>query len=100
MVQYLPFLLVFGAACGLSYIREIDRLERDEEPRQVGKLFVAVGVASLVPTFLFTLISADAGLILLTLTLYLATALAGVYAGHRTAWRVYCKRNPDLYEDE
>ncbi len=100
MIKLLPFLLLFGSACFLAYLKEIDRLERDQEPRQVGKRFVAVGVASLVLTFLFTLISADAGLILLTLTLYLATALAGVYAGHRTAWRVYCKRNPDLCEEE
>ena len=100
MMKYLPFVLLFGAACGLAYIKEIDRLERDEEPRSDGKRFVAVCVASLVLTLLFTLLSADAGLILLTLTLYLATALAGVYAGQRLALTVYRKRNPDQFEEE
>ena len=100
MIKLLPFLLLFGSACFLAYLKEIDRLERDQEPRQVGKRFVAVGVASLVLTFLFTLISADAGLILLTLTLYLATALAGIAAGSAIALTVYRRRNPDLFEEE
>ena len=100
MIKLLPFLLLFGSACFLAYLKEIDRLERDQEPRQVGKRFVAVGVASLVLTFLFTLISADAGLILLTLTLYLATALAGIAAGNAIALTVYRRRNPDLFEEE
>jgi hypothetical protein len=42
----------------------------------------------------------DAGLILLTLSLYLSTALAGVYAGQKLAWGIYCKRNPDLTDEE
>ena len=100
MIKLLPFLLLFGSACFLAYLKEIDRLERDQEPRQFGKRFVAVGVASLVLTFLFTLISADAGLILLTLTLYLATALAGIAAGSAIALTVYRRRNPDLFEEE
>ena len=51
-------------------------------------------------TILFTLWSVDAGLILLTLSLYLAAALAGVYIGQKLAWLIYCKRNPDLTKEE
>ena len=42
----------------------------------------------------------DAGLILLTLTLYLVSLLSGIAAGQWLAWMVYCKHNPDLFEDE
>ena len=49
---------------------------------------------------LFTMLSADAGLILLTLTMYLAVLLLGIYLGQKLAWIVYCKRNPDLFEEE
>ena len=100
MVKYLPFLLLFGSACGLSYIKEIDRLERDEAPRQDGRRFLLIGLAALVLSILFTLWSADAGLILLTLTLYLGAALLGILAGHRIALGVYIKRNPGLFEEE
>ena len=100
MVPYLPFLLVFGAACGLSYIREIDRLERDEDPNSSGKRLIVISFCSLGLSFLFTLISADAGLILLTLSLLMLSILAGIAAGQKLAWRVYCKRNPDLCEEE
>ena len=31
---------------------------------------------------------------------YLAAALAGVYAGQKLAWLIYCKRNPDLTKEE
>ena len=100
MMQYLPFLLLFGAACGLSYIREIDRLERDCEPAAGGKRLFAIGFAALLLTLLFTMLSADAGLILLTLTMYLAVLLLGIYLGQKLAWIVYCKRNPGLIEEE
>ena len=100
MMKYLPFVLLFGAVCGLAYIKEIDRLDRDEDPRENGKKFFLTAVASLVLTFLFTLWSVDAGLILLTLSLYLSTALAGVYAGQKLAWGIYCRRNPDLTDEE
>ena len=99
MAKYLPFLLLFATSCWLSYIKEIDRLERDEEPRQDGKRFLLIGLASLVLSFLFTLWSADAGLILLTLTMYLGTLLLGIAAGHRIALAVYCKRNPELFDE-
>ena len=100
MMQILPFLLLFGAACGLSYVREIDRLERDEEPSRNGKRFLVITFCALGLSFLFALWSMDAGLILLTLTLYLISLLAGIVAGQWLAWMVYCKRNPDLFEDE
>ena len=100
MMKYLPFALLFSAACGLAYIKEIDRLDRDEDPRENGKKFFLTAVASLVLTFLFTLWSVDAGLILLTLSLYLSTALAGVYAGQKLAWGIYCRRTPDLTDEE
>ena len=99
-MAYIPYLLLFAAACGLAYVKEIDRLDRDEEPSENGKKFFLTVLASLVLTILFTLWSVDAGLILLTLTLYLAAALAGVYAGQKLAWLIYCKRNPDLTTEE
>ena len=100
MKLLLPFALLFGAALGLAYVKEIDRLDRDEDPRENGRKFFLNAVASLVLTFLFTLWSVDAGLILLTLSLYLSTALAGVYSGQKLAWGIYCKRNPDLTDEE
>ena len=99
-MKYLPFLLLFLAACTLSYIREIDRLDRDEEPAGDGKKLFLIGFSSLILTLLFTLWSVDAGLILLTLTLYLIVLLSGIHAGHRIAWMIYRKRNPDLFEEE
>ena len=100
MMQYLPFLLLFGAACGLSYIREIDRLERDCDPAGNGRKLFLIGFSSLLLTLLFTLWSADAGLILLTLSLYMIVLLAGIHAGHRIAWMIFRKRNPELFEEE
>ena len=100
MMKYLPFVLLFGAACGLAYIKEIDRLDRDEDPRENGKKFFLTAVASLVLTFLFTLWSMDAGLILLTLTFYLICVLAGISMGQTIAWLIYRKRNPDLTDEE
>lgn len=100
MVKYLPFLLLFGAAWGLSYVKEIDRLERDEKPARSGKRFVILTFVSLAVSFLFTLWSVDAGLILLTLSLYLFAVLAGIAAGQKTAWAVFCRRNPQLFEEE
>ena len=100
MMKYLPFVLLFAAACGLAYIREIDRLDRDEDPRENGKKFFLTAIASLVLTFLFTLWSVDAGLILLTLSLYLFALLLGIYAGQKIAWTIYRKRNPDLNDEE
>ena len=100
MASFLPYLLLFAAACGLAYVKEIDRLDRDMDPSDNGKKFFVTVLASLVLTILFTLWSVDAGLILLTLTLYLAAALAGVCAGQKLAWLIYCKRNPDLTKEE
>ena len=100
MMELLPFLLLFGVSCGLAYIKEIDRLERDEDPAGGGKRLFAIGFAALVLTLLFTLWSADAGLIMLTLTLYLIALLMGIYAGQKLAWLIYRKRNPDLFEEE
>ena len=100
MKLLLSFLLLFGSALVLAYIKEIDRLDRDEEPSENGKKFFLTVLVSLVLTILFTLWSVDAGLILLTLTLYLSAALAGVYAGQKLAWLIYCKRNPDLTDEE
>lgn len=100
MMQILPFLLLFGASCALSYVKEIDRLERDEEPSRNGKRFLVIIFCALGLSFLFALWSMDAGLILLTLTLYLMSLLAGIAAGQWLAWMVYCKRNPDIFEDE
>ena len=96
----IPFVLFFAAACFLAYVKEIDRLERNEEPRRNGRRFLVVTFGALGLSFLFTLWSADAGLILLTLTLYLGTVLAGIYAGQWLAQLIVCKRNPDLFEEE
>ena len=92
--------LLFCAACALSYLKEIDRLERDEDPNESGKRLVVIALFALVLSFLFTLLSADAGFIMLTLSLLLFSILAGIAVGHRIAWHVYCKRNPDLFEEE
>ena len=100
MMKVLPFILLFGAAGVLSYIREIDRLERDCEPAAGGRRLFAIGFAALLLTLLFTMLSADAGLILLTLTMYLAVLLLGIYLGQKLALIVCCKRNPDLFEEE
>ena len=100
MMQYLPFLLLFGAACGLSYIREIDRLERDCDPAGNGRKLFLIGFSSLLLTLLFTLWSADAGLIALILSGLLIAGLAGINAGQKLAWHIYCKRNPELTDEE
>ena len=100
MVKLVPFILFFVCACFLAYVKEIDRLERDEEPARSGKRFLLVTFGALGLSFLFTLVSADAGLILLTLSLLMLSILAGIAAGQKLAWRVYCKRNPDLFEEE
>ena len=100
MMEFLPFLLLFGTACGLAYVKEIDRLERDCEPVRSGKRFLTITFCALGLSFLFALLSVDAGLILLTLTLYLATLLAGITAGQTLAWLLYRRRNPDLFEEE
>ena len=92
--------LLFCAAFALSYLKEIDRLERDEDPNESGKRLVIIAFCALALSFLFTLISADAGLIMLTLSLLMLSILAGIAVGHHWAWRVYCKRNPDMFEDE
>ena len=99
-MAYIPYLLLFAAACALAYIKEIDRLDRDEEPSENGKKFFLTVFASLVLTILFTLWSVDAGLILLTLTLYLSALLLGISAGQRIALMVYCKRNPELFDED
>lgn len=96
----IPFVLFFAAACFLAYVKEIDRLERDEEPRRNGRRFLVITLGALGLSFLFTLWSADAGLILLTLTMYLCTVLAGVYAGQWLALLIYRRRNPELFEKE
>ena len=99
-MAFLPFLLLFGAACGLSYVKEIDRLERDEAPARSGKKFLVTTFCALGLCFLFTLWSVDAGLILLTLTFYLICVLAGISLGQTIAELVYRKRNPDLNDEE
>ena len=98
MTTLLPFFLLLGAGCFLAYLKEIDRLERDEAPTRSGKKFLIVTFGALGLSFLFTLWSADAGLILLTL--HLCAALAGICAGQWLAWLIFCKRNPDLFEEE
>ena len=95
MKAFLPFLLLFGAACGLSYVKEIDRLERDQAPARSGKKFLVTIFCALGLCFLFTLWSVDAGLILLTLTLYLISVLAGISLGQTIAQLLYRKRNPE-----
>ena len=100
MAKYLPFILLLGTSCWLSYLKEIDRLERDCDPRRDGRRFFLIGFSSLVLSLLFTFWSADAGLIMLTLTLYLAVLLLGMAAGQKIAWMVYCRRNPELFAEE
>ena len=95
MKAILPFLLLFGASCGLSYVKEIDRLERDEAPSRSGKKLLVTTFCALGLCFLFTLWSVDAGLILLTLSFYLICVLAGIYTGQTIAELVYRKRNPE-----
>ena len=95
MKAFLPFLLLFGAACGLSYVKEIDRLDRDQDPTRSGKMFLITTFCALGLCFLFTLWSVDAGLILLTLTFYLISVLAGISLGQTIAELVYRKRNPE-----
>ena len=92
-------LLLFGAAFGLSYLKEIDRLERDEDPTSSGKRLIIIALCALGLSFLFTLLSADAGIIMLTLSVLLLAILSGVTAGQWYAWRVYRRRNPDLFEE-
>ena len=89
--------LLFGAAFGLSYLKEIDRLERDEDPTSSGRRLIIIALCALGLSFLFTLLSADVGIIMLTLSLLLLAILSGIAAGHWYAWRVYCHRNPDLF---
>ena len=100
MMPLIPFVLFFVASCFLAYLKEIDRLERDEEPSRSGRRFLVTIFGVLGLSFLFALWSMDAGLILLTLSFYLISVLAGIYAGQTIAWRVYCTRNPDLFEAE
>ena len=97
---FLTNFLMFAAAFGLSYLKEIDRLERDEDPNTSGKRLILIALCALVLSFLFTLLSADAGIIMLTLSLLLLAILSGIAAGHWYAWRVYRRRNPDLFEEE
>ena len=92
--------LLFGAAFGLSYLKEIDRLERDEDPSRSGKRLVVIALCALGLSFVFTLLSADAGIILLTLSVLMLAILTGITAGQWYAWRVYCHRNPDLFAEE
>ena len=99
MRVWIPFVLFFGCACGLSYLKEIDRLERDEERTRSGKRMLVITLCALGISFLFTLWSADAGLILLTLTFYLFPILAGIAAGQSLAWTVYRRRNPEQLEE-
>ena len=93
-------MLFFGCACGLSYLKEIDRLERDEERTRSGKRMLIITLCALGMSFLFTLWSADAGLILLTLTFYLFPILAGIASGQSLAWTVYRRRTPGEEEEE
>ena len=93
-------ILLFAASCALAYVKEIDRLERDEEHNPSGKRLVVISLCALGLSFLFTLVSADAGIIMLTLSVLLIAVLAGTTAGGSIAWRVFQKRNPDLFEEE
>ena len=97
---FLIIFLLFGASFGLSYLKEIDRLERDEDPSRTGKRLIVIALCALGLSFLFTLLSADAGIIMLTLSVLMLSILAGVTGGQRYAWRVYCHRNPDLFAEE
>ena len=100
MIKLVPFLLLLGSACFLAYLKEIDRLERDEEPNRSGRKLIPITLCALALCFLFTLWSFDAGLILLVLTVHLFAVLAGLAAGNAIALTVYRKRNPDLFEEE
>ena len=100
MKTFFSLVFLFAAACFLAYVKEIDRLERDEEPARSGKRFLLVTFGALGLSFLFTLWSADAGLILLTLTMYLCTVLAGIAAGQWLALLVYRRRNSEFFEEE
>ena len=95
MKALLPFLLLFGAACGLSYVKEIDRLDRDEAPARSGKKLLVTTFCALGLCFLFTLWSVDAGLILLTLTFHLFAVMAGISLGQTIALHLYRRRNPE-----
>ena len=99
-MAYIPYLLLFAAACGLAYVKEIDRLERDMDPTESGKKLAVISFCALGLSFLFTLLSADAGLIVLILSGLLIAVLAGINAGQKLAWVIYCKRNPDLTDEE
>ena len=92
--------LMFGAAFGLSYLKEIDRLERDMDPAENGKKLMVISFCALGLSFLFTLLSADAGLIVLILSGLLIAVLAGINAGQKLAWHIYCRRNPELTDEE
>lgn len=95
MKALLPFLLLFGAACGLAYLKEIDRLERDEAPARNGKKLLVTTFCAMGLCMLFTLWSVDAGLILLTLTFYLLSVMAGISLGQTIALLIYHKHNPE-----
>ena len=92
--------LLFCASWVLSYLKEIDRLERDEDPNRSGKRLVVIALCALALSFVFTLLSADAGIILLTLSVLMLAILTGITAGQWYAWRVYCHHNPDLFAEE
>ena len=100
MKLLLPFVLLFGAALGLAYVKEIDRLERDMDPAESGKKLMVISFCALGLSFLFTLLSADAGLIVLILSGLLIAVLAGINAGQKLAWHIYCRRNPELTDEE
>ena len=100
MKLLLPFALLFAAALGLAYVKEIDRLERDMDPTESGKKLAVISFCALGLSFLFTMLSADAGLIVLILSGLLIAVLAGINAGQKLAWLIYCKRNPDLTKEE
>ena len=100
MKLLLPFALLFAAALGLAYVKEIDRLERDMDPTESGKKLAVISFCALGLSFLFTMLSADAGLIVLILSGLLIAVLAGINAGQKLAWVIYCKRNPDLTDEE
>ena len=100
MKLLLPFLLLFGASLGLAYVKEIDRLERDMDPTESGKKLMVISFCALGLSFLFTMLSADAGLIVLILSGLLISVLAGINAGQKLAWVIYCRRNPDLNDEE
>ena len=71
MKLLLPFALLFGAALGLAYVKEIDRLERDMDPTESGKKLVVISFCALGLSFLFALWSMDAN----TVSLYNTNSL-------------------------